>query len=410
MAVQTRLEKLLYFALLIGGLVFSWQSISEYMKGSTSYLITQELISLGDFPTLVVCIPKLLHDNYGNKRRYKSRFIHTTDLFINGIGNEEKKAKSIFLQQNSWVKTWSVELHLSEMHEKWDDRQQCYKISSKWKKQFDLKNFKFRLGLQCANASDLYCNIGYWRHEIYVYPTSESNSYGIAGRRWFDRYVNIQKSRVLNGQIMRITEIKEYRNLDALCVEDSYYECLAKRLKATGLLNQTKCPELCSPFSLPTVNKYTIPICRQVQCGLIMENKIQDLQSSQTQVCKKACQVKEFKFGDVRDLMPGYQYNPTEVLDLRLWEMEIKFDTPFTTKDIRSDKPFKKVMTEYHIVNTLSLVGVVGGTLGMFAGFSFFGLTEWLIVVAFVKLQELKKILLKGKPKSQTETENIEIV
>ena len=133
MEVQTRLEILLYFALLIGGLTFSWQSISEYIKGNTSYLVTQELISMGDFPTLVVCIPKILHDTDRKKRRYK----YGSDLFINGtVVNEENKAKSISLQENSWVKTLSLELHLSEMHQKWNDHQQCYKISSKWKGMF----------------------------------------------------------------------------------------------------------------------------------------------------------------------------------------------------------------------------------------------------------------------------------
>ena len=90
--------------------------------------------------------------------------------------------------------------------------------------------------------------------------------------------------------------------------------------------------------------------------------------------------------------------------------MEVKFDMPYSTKDIMTDEPFKNVMTEYLIINTMSLVGVVGGTLGMFAGSSFFDLTEWLMAVASVKLQEKQKILSKGKLKSPTETKNIKIV
>ena len=48
---KKRLEIIIYFALLMGGLSFSWQSISEYIKASTSYLVTQTLISLKDLPT-----------------------------------------------------------------------------------------------------------------------------------------------------------------------------------------------------------------------------------------------------------------------------------------------------------------------------------------------------------------------
>ena len=149
MSIQKSLGVLFYSGLLIGGLVFSWQSISDYIKGNTSYLVTQELITLDDFPTLVVCIPKLLRDTDGKKREYK----YGTDLFMNGSVNEE----SVPLQENSWVKTLSLEVHLSEMHQRWTDRKQCYKISSRWINKVELKNFKFGLGLQCGNVTEPPC-------------------------------------------------------------------------------------------------------------------------------------------------------------------------------------------------------------------------------------------------------------
>ena len=42
-------------------------------------------------------------------------------------------------------------------------------------------------------------------------------------------------------------------------------------------------------------------------------------------------------------------------------------------------KPFKYVYEEYLIMPGISLIGNVGGTLGMFVGFSFLNTTEWLI-------------------------------
>ena len=50
----------------------------------------------------------------------------------------------------------------------------------------------------------------------------------------------------------------------------------------------------------------------------------------------------------------------------------------------------------------MSLVGVVGGTVGMFAGFSFVGIAEWLMEVASVKLLELTK---SGKAKKSGQME-----
>ena len=44
-----------------------------------------------------------------------------------------------------------------------------------------------------------------------------------------------------------------------------------------------------------------------------------------------------------------------------------------------SRKPFKIIKKEYLILNDMSLIGNVGGTLGMFVGFSFIGTFEWLL-------------------------------
>ena len=41
-----------------------------------------------------------------------------------------------------------------------------------------------------------------------------------------------------------------------------------------------------------------------------------------------------------------------------------------SNRDVRTLQPFKTVKTEYWIVTFMSLMGVVGGTMGMFVGFS----------------------------------------
>ena len=44
----------------------------------------------------------------------------------------------------------------------------------------------------------------------------------------------------------------------------------------------------------------------------------------------------------------------------------------------RSKSPYKTVKMEYLINTLVSLIGTVGGTLGMFIGFSFIGTSDWL--------------------------------
>ena len=56
-----------------------------------------------------------------------------------------------------------------------------------------------------------------------------------------------------------------------------------------------------------------------------------------------------------------------------------RFKPPRSSKDMRSSELFKLVSKEYLIMPLISFVGNVGGTLGMFVGFSFIGLTEWIL-------------------------------
>ena len=58
---------------------------------------------------------------------------------------------------------------------------------------------------------------------------------------------------------------------------------------------------------------------------------------------------------------------------------DYRFALPAATRDVRSKKPFKKVKREYWLMPLSTLVGNVGGTLGMFVGFSFIGTSERLI-------------------------------
>ena len=52
-------------------------------------------------------------------------------------------------------------------------------------------------------------------------------------------------------------------------------------------------------------------------------------------------------------------------------------DISESTWDLRALEPSKTVKTEYWIMSDLSFVGNVGGTMGMFVGFSFIGTSEW---------------------------------
>ena len=88
----------------------------------------------------------------------------------------------------------------------------------------------------------------------------------------------------------------------------------------------------------------------------------------QQNYCKKSCHAKEFKTiidkSELLKLIEGY-------------DLSVRFGFPESSIDARPGVPFKTVKTEYLVVSWMSLLGNVGGTLGMFVGFSVIGTSEW---------------------------------
>ena len=74
-----------------------------------------------------------------------------------------------------------------------------------------------------------------------------------------------------------------------------------------------------------------------------------------------------------------------------------KFKIPNSVRDLRTEEPFKTVKTEYLIVSLMSLVGNVGGTLGLFIGFSF--ATTFELIMDWI--QKLWKILKRSSTKKE---------
>ena len=192
-------------------------------------------------------------------------------------------------------------------------------------------------------------------------------------------------------------------NLHQTCSDDSYYQCLAKRYtrfdfeEATDVVNGSKCSfdKHCAPFTLPFDDAGKIPICSnemdQACYGQIIT---QILEPDQVNYCKKSCHVKEFSilFQDKFGRLPHTKENENN----QELVIEVKFDPSLGSVipwKSRALKPLKTVRREYFILSGLSFVGNVGGTLGMFVGFSFIGSVEWIIRSAVTFCRWLKSKL-----------------
>ena len=113
----------------------------------------------------------------------------------------------------------------------WPHQWQCYKVSSKWKgdKRIDFQKLKVQLTFNFNETSDK--NTASFAY-AYLWFTSERNSYGLAGERWFEGRLDKILANLDHKYSIAITKVTDYNNMNGFCSEDSYHECLAKRFRS----------------------------------------------------------------------------------------------------------------------------------------------------------------------------------
>ena len=157
----------------------------------------------------------------------------------------------------------------------------------------------------------------------------------------------------------------------------SYYDSLARRFASVDLTqlslrhNGTKCPlsKKCAPFSFPSINQ-SIPLCQTDIDLACFDKVVQTLRLDHKRFCEKTKKVKEYKLKWIRAGRIVTNDPPNTV------PVQYQFATPLSSKDHISEGPFKTVKSEYLTMSGISLIGNVGGTMGMF---SVIGMSEWIM-------------------------------
>ena len=154
------------------------------------------------------------------------------------------------------------------------------------------------------------------------------------------------------------------------------------QLKINGL-NETKCSfkKICSPFSLPFLKGEEMPICPTKLQRDCFGKILRGLKSDQEKHCKKLCNVKEFDFEDPLWIHSARVCKKSGVSEQEGFVLDYSFKQPTHSLQLRSEKLMKTVKEEYYVISGMSLAGNIGGTLGMFIGFSFIGTSEWIVDV-----------------------------
>ena len=389
MALGTILKVLLYLVLLLPAVIFVNQTINQYSSGATTYSEKQEPITLSDLPTIALCF------DFGN-----TSLIYGVNVSITATLIERQNGTVILLENRNVSTVLGVEMHLSRFqllksiiaNPNVKAEYQCFKITPSLKdsEEIDFKRFRMQLAISFPNVSAK-CNGGK------IYPSTEKNSYGLTHGRWFDGSISQKSipiaSWVKNNEAniwnyfyqISFTDITEINSLDYTCSEDSYYQCLAKRFanfdfrKAVALThNKSSCnfEKICSPVSLPFEHS-ELPLCKNPSEQICYEKVLGTLRMDQDKYCQKSCKVKIYK-----NFITKYK---NEDNHQNLFVLEFRFELPFFTWQSIMNKPFKTVKTEQLMISFLSLIGNIGGTLGMCVGFSLIGTSEW-IMTGFEKL------------------------
>ena len=269
-----------------------------------------------------------------------------------------------------------------------------------------------------------------WIHDrlathILFILTSAQNSYGVYEEIYIDG--NPYETRVrLQHQLKTILKPKKMEYLKEVrggC-EDSGFWYVVESTFASEI--KRKCPVPCAPYKLPNGTlgdclKMGIPKTEFKCCYSVLFEVINNVLQNGFAPCTKIEYtgkesgysviegIKEIVFDPLDPkLEPYIEFPPhTEITPTVIFTY--KFDTPETTD----------VFSEYIIVDTMTMIGSIGGTLGLYLGFSFFDfamqILGW-IQILVVKIsqsslfkEEKKKECKKDQTKEPKKDEKNEV-
>ena len=208
---------------------------------------------------------------------------------------------------------------------------------------------------------------------VYMSLTSFDNSLGHIFRKNKDgERLNFQ----IDGNQFKQFSIKpeSYKFLPetSKCHQESYYDCLALELDKFDF-NQTSCTTKCIPGMFSYGKNYSTPFCQNLEddtCARDIFNNIKyKIENNFTNIvnlrCKHACTILQYSGKEVAKIPVVSEFSFADVYLGRY---------QFENVDNKM-----KVFNQYLIYDSMAMIGSVGGTFGMFIGFSMTGVISSII-------------------------------
>ena len=193
--------------------------------------------------------------------------------------------------------------------------------------------------------------------------TSDDDAFGIVVGLWGD----VEQLTIPNIQFDNKTTMIDLRETVKTRISNCnkngkpYQKCLATEF--VNLKKSSNCPGKCTPMAIKSYQeKYfgageILETCNNLENEACFMRNLQTFTENITQ-CESQCMVKEYLAG------PQFLDQPSELyLD----------DGDRADLLLLSTSRTRHVMKEYRVYDTTGMIGTVGGSLGLFLGFSFYG-------------------------------------
>ena len=197
--------------------------------------------------------------------------------------------------------------------------------------------------------------------DMIVYFTSEENAYGITANVWRDGEplsFKLKKNSELEVSLKQVKYV--HLKSKAKCRVEPFYEVYERLLLKTSF---SECPIKCTTTSLPSETN-RIPLCLkpdEKDCAEKVQTKVWHLLANSEEY-SKACSTTDYNGRIIYESQEEKDYN-IKKYKKNIYTMEL--DYVFSSPEVVT------VNEEYLIYDLISMIGSIGGSLGLCIGFSF---------------------------------------
>ena len=368
----------IFMALLIATYFFANNAVREYYEGRSTFSVTTRPLTMEDMPTITVCFQASKSVDFERSLKFRAYIPFTESVLSLEYGNNEVEGQHIYLRRLLVYPAF-------EGH--------CVSISLNFQAEFYSKVVAFQ------SFRDEYFMLSFIKmyfdhdnqanpvHNIIplLYLTSEQNSYGAVINHWYDG--NVDPFRLESGKLhfLRIPKTRIYEYLEGTCSHKSFFECVSSKLPDNRICHENGTP--CAPYSLPGKEPLIdFHMCQRKQSLECYE----DFSKLSWPDCKmqKSCFVKEYSLKeevvsqvDVFNTSASEQIwgINTKAMNEMLQERNssflftLNYDHWDWQRGDRATKLKVEIHKEYLVWSASTMIGNVGGMMGMTIGFSFFG-------------------------------------